>query len=118
MDLGYFRYPSEYFLHDGRIFSTIACYIGGILNLPYPVYIVAMDIIGMIFLSFSIYILSKAMCNILKPQNLLFEAIILIACHLLLLNQFSLEYLLFLLLKYVNLSLPALATTQVNQNLW
>lgn len=95
IDLGYFRYPFEYFLHDGRIISTLICFIGGILHLPYNVYIISMDIIGMIFLSVSIYILSKVICNILKPQNLMCEAVICIACYFLLLNPFSLEYLLF-----------------------
>ena len=66
-----------------------------VLKLPYPVYIVAMDFIGMIFLSVSIYILSKVIRSILEPKNLIFEVIIIVACHLLILNQFSLEYLLF-----------------------
>ena len=95
IDLGYFRYPSEYFLHDGRIFSTLACYIGGLLHLPYPVYIIGMDFLGMIFLSISIYIFSETIIKILQPQNLFFEILIILASHLLILNQFSLEYLLF-----------------------
>ena len=94
-DLGYFHYPSEYFLRDGRLFSSLACYIGGFLHLPIPIYIIVMDFIGMILLSISIYILSKIIIDILKPQNLLFEILITIACHLLILNQYSLEYLLF-----------------------
>ena len=49
----------------------------------------------MIFLSVSIYILSKVIRSILEPKNLIFEVIIIVACHLLILNQFSLEYLLF-----------------------
>ena len=43
INYGYFRYPSEYFLLDGRILSTLACYAGGLLHLPYPVYIIGMD---------------------------------------------------------------------------
>ena len=50
--LGYFKYPSEYFLKDGRLISTLFCYLGGILHLPIPAYIIAMDFLGMIFLFF------------------------------------------------------------------
>ena len=39
-DLGYMEYPSQYFLLDGRLISTAVCYLGGILNLPIPVYII------------------------------------------------------------------------------
>ncbi len=34
-DLGYMKYPSEYFLLDGRLISTVVCYIGGILNVTF-----------------------------------------------------------------------------------
>ena len=95
INLGYFKYPSKYFLIDGRILSALVCYIGGLLHLPYPVYIVGMDFLGMIFLSLSIYIFSKIICDILKPENLFLEILIILASHLLILNQFSLEYLLF-----------------------
>ena len=37
--LGYFNYPSEYFLQDGRLISTLFCYLRGILHLPIPVFI-------------------------------------------------------------------------------
>lgn len=94
-DLGYFDYPSHYFLRDSRFFSAIACYIGGLLNLPYPVYIILMDFIGMIFLSISIFMISKIIRNILTPKTILFEILIILASHFLILNQFSLEYLLF-----------------------
>ena len=46
-DLGYMEYPSKYFLLDGRLISTIVCYLAGILNIPIPAYIIGMDIIGM-----------------------------------------------------------------------
>lgn len=94
-NLGYLKYPSEYFLRDGRIISTLFCYLGGILHLPIPVYIIAMDFIGMIFLSVAIYIMSKIFINIIKPTKLKWEILIYLAAFILILNQYTLEYLLF-----------------------
>ena len=94
-NLGYFDYPSEYFLKDGRLISTLFCYLGGILNLPIPVYIIVMDFIGMIFLTISIYIISKIFIYIIKPENKKTEILIYLASFVLILNQYTLEYLLF-----------------------
>ena len=93
--LGYFNYPSEYFLQDGRLISTLFCYLGGILHLPIPVYIIAMDFIGMIFLAIAIHIISKIFINIIKPDSLKKEILIYLASFVLILNQYTLEYLLF-----------------------
>lgn len=94
-NLGYFNYPSEYFLKDGRLISTLFCYLGGILNLPIPVYIITMDFIGMVFLAISIYIISKMLIVIIKPENKKKEILIYLASFVLILNQYTLEYLLF-----------------------
>ena len=56
---GYFEYPSHYFLQDGRIISTLVCYLGGILHLPYNAYIIGMDVIGILLLSLTTWILYK-----------------------------------------------------------
>ena len=93
--LGYFKYPSEYFLKDGRLISTLFCYLGGILHLPIPAYIIAMDFLGMIFLAISIYIISKIFIDIIKPENKKKEILIYLASFVLILNQYTLEYLLF-----------------------
>ena len=93
--LGYFNYPSEYFLQDGRLISTLFCYLGGILHLPIPVYIIAMDFFGMIFLAIAIYIIGGIFKNIMKPNSILKEVLIYLASFVLILNQFTLEYLLF-----------------------
>lgn len=93
--LGYFNYPSEYFLQDGRLISTLFCYLGGILHLPIPVYIIAMDFIGMLFLSISIYIIANVFKSIIKPNSVLKEVLIYLASFVLILNQYTLEYLLF-----------------------
>lgn len=93
--LGYFNYPSEYFLKDGRLISTLFCYLGGILHLPIPIYIVFMDFIGMVFLSISIYIISKIFIDIIKPENKKKEILIYLSSFVLILNQYTLEYLLF-----------------------
>lgn len=93
--LGYFNYPSEYFLQDGRLISTIFCYLGGILHLPIPVYIITMDFIGMIFLAIAIYIIGGIFKNIIKSDSILKEVLIYLASFVLILNQYTLEYLLF-----------------------
>ena len=93
--LGYFNYPSEYFLQDGRLISTLFCYLGGILHLPIPVYIVAMDFIGMVFLAIAIYIIGGIFKDIIKPNSVLKEVLIYLASFVLILNQYTLEYLLF-----------------------
>ena len=94
-NIGYFKYPSEYFLKDGRLISTLFCYLGGILHLPIPTYIIAMDFIGMVFLAISIYIISKIFIDIIKPENKKKEILIYLASFVLILNQYTLEYLLF-----------------------
>ena len=67
-DLGYMEYPSKYFLLDGRLISTIVCYLAGILNIPIPAYIIGMDIIGIIFISrISCYVFGSIIkCNSYK----------------------------------------------------
>lgn len=94
-DLGYMRYPFEYFLLDGRLISTLFCYIGGILNLPIPTYIISMDFIGIVFIAISIYMISKILENIIKPEKNLIKLLLIGASIILILNQFTLEYLLF-----------------------
>lgn len=94
-DLGYMQYPSEYFLLDGRLISTVVCYIGGILNLPIPVYIIAMDFLGIIFISISVYMISKILEKIIKPEKTFTKILLIGASFVLILNQFTLEYLLF-----------------------
>ena len=94
-DLGYMKYPSEYFLLDGRLISTAVCYLGGILNLPIPVYIVAMDFFGIVFLATAIYLINKIFENIIKPEKMITKLMLLAGCFILILNQFTLEYLVF-----------------------
>ena len=93
--LGYMEYPSKYFLLDGRIVSAIVCYIAGFLKIPIPVYIVGMDFIGMIFLSVSIFLMSNVWKKIIEPKDIFSEILIILTSYVLVLNQFTLEYLLF-----------------------
>ena len=58
---GYFDYPSHYFLLDGRIISTLVCYLGGILQLPFDTYLFISNFIGIMLLALSITILFKFM---------------------------------------------------------
>ena len=94
-NLGYLDYPSEYFLQDGRLISAVFCYAGGLLKLPIPVYIVLMDFLGMIFLAIAIFVVVKIFKNVIKPESVQKEILIYLASFILILNQYTLEYLLF-----------------------
>ena len=94
-DLGYFKYPSEYFLQDGRLISALFCYAGGYLKLPIPLYIVVMDFLGMAFLAIAIFVVAEIFKNIIKPNSLKKEILIYLSSFILILNQYTLEYLLF-----------------------
>lgn len=94
-NLGYFNYPNEFFLLDGRIISTLVCYIAGILNIPYNVYLIGMDFIGICILSFTIFLLNKEITELLDIKDKKKELLILLATFVLIFNQFTLEYLLF-----------------------
>lgn len=94
-DLGYMEYPAKYFLLDGRLISAIVCYLAGIINIPIPIYIVCMDFIGIIFIASAIYMISNILENIIKPQNKISKLILVAGSFILILNQFTLEYLLF-----------------------
>ena len=92
---GYFDYPSHYFLLDARLVSTLVCYIGGILHLPYEVYIVGLDIIGVILLSTSVVVLYTFMEKQLKIEKLINKALLLIATYVCIFNHITVEYLLY-----------------------
>lgn len=94
-NLGYFDYPSEFFLLDGRIISTLVCYTAGILHIPYNIYLVGMDFIGICILSFTIYLLNKKIIELLYIKDKKRKILILFATFVLVFNQFTLEYLLF-----------------------
>ena len=94
-DLGYMKYPSEYFLLDGRLISTLVCYLAGILNIPIPIYIIGMDLLGIIFITTAIYLMDEILEKIIKPQKRMGKLMLLASCFILILNQFTLEYLLF-----------------------
>lgn len=95
MDLGYMNYPQQYFLLDGRLISAGVCFLAGFLHIPYNAYIIGMDIIAVFFVCISIYITYSTLCNIIQPETKLKKCIFLMASFVLILNQFSLEYLLF-----------------------
>lgn len=96
IDLGYMEYPSQYFLLDGRLISTLVCFAAGILHIPYEVYIIGMDIIAIIFVSIAIYITYQTITKIINAENShLKKVLLLFTSFILILNQFSLEYLLF-----------------------
>ncbi len=94
-DLGYMEYPSQYFLLDGRLISALVCYLAGIFNIPIPIYIVGMDLIGIILIATAIYLMETILEKIINPQNIYTKLMLLASCFILILNQFTLEYLLF-----------------------
>ena len=94
-DLGYMKYPTQYFLVDGRLISALVCYLGGILKLPIPFYIITLDFIGIIFIATAIYLMSKILEKIINPQKNLTKVLLVLSCFVLILNQFSLEFLIF-----------------------
>ncbi len=94
-DLGYMQYPQEYFLLDGRLISALACYIGGFLNLPLEVYIVGMNCIAVVLVAAAVYMMSNILIEIIQPQKNSGIFYLSGLAFLLILNQFTLEYLLF-----------------------
>ncbi len=96
MDLGYFEYPSHYFLKDARIMSTLATYIAGILNLSYPTYIVGMEILAVIIASISMYILYQTIIEKTGLfDNYFKKTLLLISVSIIIFNCISLEYFLY-----------------------
>lgn len=94
-NLGYMQYPFEYFLLDGRLISTLVCWAAGLLHIPYKSYIIGMDVIAIILVSFTIYTVYKTIEKILNPDKNSKKLFIFMSSFVLILNQFSLEYLLF-----------------------
>lgn len=95
MKWGYFEYPSHYFLLDGRLISTLVCYLAGLFNIPYTIYIVGMDIIGILLLSITVFVMYKTLLNVMKIEKKTNKFMLLLATYVLVFNQFSLEFLLF-----------------------
>lgn len=101
MDLGYFEYPSQYFLKDARIVSTLVTYLAGFLHLSYPVFIIGMEILAVIIASFSICILYKTTVEKIsedekEPYNInLKNVLFLMAATVIIFNCMSLEYFLY-----------------------
>lgn len=94
-DLGYMAYPSKYFLLDGRLISTLVCYMAGILNIPMQAYIIGMNFFAIIFIGIAIYLLEKVLEDIIKPKNNILKVMLIASSFILILNQFTLEYLVF-----------------------
>lgn len=94
-NLGYMAYPEKYFLLDGRFISSVVCYLAGLLNIPIKTYIIGMDFIGIVFISSAIYTMNKILEKLIKPKDKIQKISLILASFVLILNQFTLEYLLF-----------------------
>ena len=106
MDLGYFNYPSIYFLSDARLISTLVTYLAGFLHLSYPVFIVGMEVLAIFITSVSIFLLYKTLLEKLHPTYQatdklhlydfnLKNILLMMGSTILILNAMSLEYLLY-----------------------
>ena len=91
MDLGYFRYPSVFFLRDARFISAGITYLAGVLNLSYPLYIVGMELIAILLASISIYVLNNIFSKIVDQDKLL----LVISTIIIIINCMSIEYFLY-----------------------
>jgi len=95
LEHGYFIYPTKYFLLDGRIISTLVCYLGGVLNLPVDTYLFISNLIGILFLSIAIVILFKFIIKYLDVNNKWVKFMILLSVYTIIFNHMDIEYLLF-----------------------
>lgn len=95
MNEGYFDYVKNHFLVDGRLISSIVCLLGGVLNLPYTVYIVTMDLIGIIILSVSVVLIFTTILKLVPTNKIWYKTIILVSTYTFVFSQFGLEYLLY-----------------------
>ena len=96
MDLGYLNYPSQYFLKDARLISTLITYLAGYLNLSYPVFIVGMEVLAVIIASISIYILYTTIIEKANLHNIsLKNILVLMSSTIIIFNCMSLEYFLY-----------------------
>lgn len=83
------------FLLDARLISALVCYLGGILHLPYDIYIIGSDIIGVILLSVSVFLLNRFMVKRLAISDRKKKVVLLIAIYVLIFNHTTVEYLLY-----------------------
>ncbi len=119
MDLGYFEYPSYYFIKDARIVSTLVMYVAGILNLPYDIFIVLMEFLAIIIVALSIFYLYKTIRDKVEFKSNWVKALVIMASFILIFNCMSLEYLLYaecsVMCLSVCLSILAARTFSSNQ---
>ena len=95
IDLGYFEYPLNFFLLDGRIVSALVCFIGGILNLSIETYLLISVVIGILMLSISIVILYKFIINYLEIKNGWINYMLLFSIYTIIFNHMNIDYLLY-----------------------
>ena len=95
MDLGYFEYPTHYFLKDARLMSTAITYLAGELNLSYEFYIVFMEVFAIVISAFSIYYIYKTVSEKTSLENIWKKVLVIMGAFILIFNCMSLEYLLY-----------------------
>ena len=95
INYGYFKYPIRFFLLDGRIISTLMCYLGGILDLSFDTYIFISNFIGILMLSLTVTILFKFTIKYLEIENKWIKFMTLLATYTIIVNHMSIEYLIF-----------------------
>ena len=95
IDLGYFDYPLNFFLLDGRIFSALICFLGGFLNLKIDTYLFISNFIGIFLLALTTIILFKFIVKYLEIENRWIKFLVLLSSYTIIFNHMSIEYLLF-----------------------
>ena len=95
INYGYFNYPIKFFLLDGRIISTLMCYLGGILNLSFDMYLFISNFIGILILSLTVIILYKVTIKYLEIENKWIKFMTMLATYTIIVNHMSIEYLIF-----------------------
>ena len=95
IDLGYFQYPLQFFLLDGRIVSTLVCFLGGIFKLPLDIYLFISYFIGIMLLALSVMLLFKFTIKYLNIENKWIKFMALLAIYTIIFNHMDIEYFIF-----------------------
>ena len=95
IDLGYFCYPLKFFLLDGRIFSSLLCFLSGILNIPIDIYLFISNFIGLLLLALTTTVLFKFSIKYLKIDNKWIKVMVLFSTYTIIFNHMDIEYLIY-----------------------
>ncbi len=84
------NYNSKAFLKDGRIITSAYLYVGKALNIPVQVLAVFMEMVSIVCLSISVYIIYTSIIN--KNNNYIIKLLILMGSYLYVFNPLAIEH--------------------------